>query len=365
MASIIHIFNPDTDYALATSAKVYTPPARVERLCSSLAFLPALYAGNEDIILTLRSHDKTAASPAESDVLYRFAMQRGVRMMDLADIPSVSSALADGSMAIEPWGWNPSLCRILLNATLPGETIPDEGQMEICRSLSHRSLTIAANTMIADCGVGDGMLPTEFTDMADAMEFRRVHPDCFFKAPWSSSGRGILHCAELEPRHIEPWLRGILKNQGSVMAETFFRKRLDFATEWHIKSGCVRFIGLSVFETSTRGKFHYNSIMPQEQLHSIIDAATGGHLSETIEAQKKMLLNLVAGKYEGYAGIDCMAGEGGTLRPCVEINLRKTMGIAAMRFERLSHEDRICAEFKSRHFSDGKLSLERLIIKEQ
>ena len=52
MASL-HIFNPDTDYALAADSAYYTAPARIIALRKENALLPALYADTGDTILLM------------------------------------------------------------------------------------------------------------------------------------------------------------------------------------------------------------------------------------------------------------------------------------------------------------------------
>ena len=47
----LHIFNPETDFALAAGIPIYTPPAKVLALKHSLSLLPAIYARRGDYIL--------------------------------------------------------------------------------------------------------------------------------------------------------------------------------------------------------------------------------------------------------------------------------------------------------------------------
>lgn len=49
----LHIFNPETDYALASGRPQYTPPKNVVKLRRMLAAIPALWAEPGDDILML------------------------------------------------------------------------------------------------------------------------------------------------------------------------------------------------------------------------------------------------------------------------------------------------------------------------
>lgn len=77
------------------------------------------------------------------------------------------------------------------------------------------------------------------------------------KAPWSSSGKGILFipkgqmtCKE------EEVLSGILRKQGYVMVEKRLNRVLDFAMEFEMdRLFHLNFLGYSVFQTSRRGEY--------------------------------------------------------------------------------------------------------------
>lgn len=355
MSSHIHIFNPDTDYALATSAKVYTPPSRVESLCRSMCLLPSIYAAPGDLILSIYPQPATY-----NHTLAQLANDRGLRVITLADIGSYNDMLANGFYTLSPWGWNPSLHRILSNAGVSSDNLPGIDEITRLKELSHRRYTIEANKLLHEAGIGADEIPKEIDDIKSALEFQQSHPDCIFKAPWSSSGRGILHCYELEHRHIEPWLRGIIKHQGSVMAETFFKKKFDFASEWYFDRDEVRFIGWSLFKASLRGKFHYNVLKTQEEIVGQLRPHLNINLEELVSVQKRMLNIIFSGKYRGYAGIDMMCGIDGTIRPCVEINLRTTMGITVIKILEQAKEDVSLQRLIKIRFGDGELMLQRL-----
>ena len=150
---------------------------------------------------------------------------------------------------------------------------------------------------------------------------------------------------DLEKRHIEPWLRGIIRSQGSVMGETAYDRILDFATEWECKDGKALFIGVSTFTTSDRGKYKSNIVAPQENIVSFILQqidihGKGNNLSEIIKRQSLLLENYVAPFYDGPLGIDMLVTSERNIHPCVEINLRDTMGRVAIDIQqRIISED--------------------------
>lgn len=75
--------------------------------------------------------------------------------------------------------------------------------------------------------------------------------------------------------------------------------------------------------------------MPQENIVGYLLQNTeirekGNNLASIISRQRLMLENYVAQYYEGPLGIDMMVTEEGNIHPCVEINIRNTMGRVAV-----------------------------------
>ncbi len=147
------------------------------------------------------------------------------------------------------------------------------------------------------------------------------------KAPWSSSGRGVINtAADMTPVLVEQWCRGIIRRQGSVMGETGADRIADFATEWRISTGEAHFLGLSSFSTSNRGKYISNVAISQEEMKSRFDSISSITIEKVISIQKSILEDVLKG-YEGLCGVDMLIERGGKLRPFVELNLRRTMGM--------------------------------------
>lgn len=114
------------------------------------------------------------------------------------------------------------------------------------------------------------------------------------------------------------------------MMEKAYDRKLDFATEWLCENGEVRFIGYSVFNVSRRGKYHGNITENQTSLRNIIEDKAGQSLSTTVECQRGAITTLIAPDYDGPVGIDMLVTASGAINPCVEINLRHTMGMAGI-----------------------------------
>lgn len=125
------------------------------------------------------------------------------------------------------------------------------------------------------------------------------------------------------------------------MVERGLNKTMDFAALFHVTGGIVRFKGLSIFQAERRGMYTGNIVAPQSYLEIILsNHANINKLHAIIINLEKILSDLLTDKYNGWLGIDMMTYmDDGVekIMPCVELNLRMTMGIAAMKIQEKIH----------------------------
>lgn len=303
---LLHFYNPDTDYALAAGEHNYTPPESIRRVRARNALLPLQYMAHDDAILVI---DNDAIIPQETK----------------AEILHLDSMSDWSSFRAAPWGWNHTVARFFFTYC-PGITgIPSSEMLSNLRQLAHRRTATLFLTEVKKSGRFDSIsLPLEFQSVDEAYSYYESKRDdgLFFKAPWSSSGRGILFTAGVEDYLVKQWLSGTIAKQGSVMAEAFYPKTIDCATEWMIVEGKPCFLGVSLFEASRRGKYHKNICGSQKDLRDRI-----GILDDDLIAIQSEALRTVVGKrYEGPLGIDMIVMPDNRIHPCLEINFRHTMG---------------------------------------
>ena len=334
----VHLFNPETDYSLATDSENYTPPMSILNMKHSLALLPALYCDEGDMILIQENGELLLDKNIPFRGLLEAKHVTVIGEQRFVDLMNSANKVVD----FNPWGWNKTLRKWCLNVGVNEENLPSLNALNTIRIVSHRRQTIPFLSNMKDISNDEIEIPHEFTDVETALDFWRANDPVFFKAPWSSSGRGLLYSQDLEYRHIEPWLRGIIHSQGSVMGEIAYAKKIDFATEWQCSNGKAMFLGVSTFYTSPRGKYQANIIKPQEEIVGFLLANSnvhlkGNNLATIIERQRLLLENYVTQYYSGPVGIDMMITDEGNIHPCVEINLRNTMGRVAIEiFNRLN-----------------------------
>lgn len=314
------IFNPEHDFALAVGQGAYTPPASVIKLRRENSLLPALYADNGDFIIL---PDDFPIELISKNSFYDLAVSKDLSFIHLTDIPTIVHNIGK----VIPWGWNNAIRRALMENGVEERLLPSLSEIDELRNLSHRHTAIKFREKIASILFEQVKFPaSELFSVSQVEPFLKQHPKTFFKAPWSSSGRGIVVSDHISLKGLLEWAHGTIRRQGSIIAEPAWNKVLDFATEWEIIDGIVHFLGYSVFETSSRGKYHKNITSSQSDLLNIIQDYTPYPIDKYVKAQSMLLKNLIAPKYNGPLGIDMLADDMGDINPCVELNLRMTMG---------------------------------------
>ena len=320
----LHIFNPDNDLALASGLDYYTAPPMAAKLGLDLQMLPAWWADDGDSILALPSPQNAQWAEHLHDIF-------GINI-DLID----KNHLQNHTFCYRPWGWNLSLRNQLLSCSVPEEHLPQRAEIKNWRELSHRRVTIRIHRRISQL-LGSQPYPTpqEFFSLRDVERFSLEHPRCFLKAPWSSSGKGIFRPTGTDNLTFSYWANGILQRQGSIIAEEAMNKTMDFAMEFRCAERKAEFIGYSIYSNNLHNAFNYGLVANEDVLHQKLCDEIGKNGNEQINRIKAALITtlneVVAPYYDGFLGIDMLVflddSEQKHINPCVEMNLRCTMGV--------------------------------------
>ena len=344
----LHIFNPEHDLALASGLANFTAPHAGRQLRHDLGFLPVLWAKEGDLVLV----DDLAMAERGLRLL-----RPRVRYRQTASLVSGNSQFSAGKLPVcryltqvEPWGWDLALLSRLRRQGFPTELLPSETQIDTIRQLSHRRT--AAQLLPALRFEGTVGEAVECRSIEEVEAFISQHPRTVLKAPWSSSGRGIRFvesvAADLQsaavPSSLTGWLRNVLKVQGSVMAEPYYHKVKDFGMEFEWRDGEIRYLGLSLFHT-TNGAYTGNILATEQAKREMLSQYLSLELIDRVREEiiKAHLLSSL-GSLTLPFGIDMMVvartdGQGFLLHPCVELNLRRTMGHVALALTPLVNPD--------------------------
>ncbi|MDE6801636.1 MAG: hypothetical protein K2J06_02615, partial [Muribaculaceae bacterium] len=140
--------------------------------------------------------------------------------------------------------------------------------------------------------------------------------------------------------------QGVIRRQGSVMVEVALDKVVDFAMLYDITDSGVVFRGLSLFYNEAHSTYAGNILGSPSFLNSLLCRYVD---IDSVEATKlsvaDTLTRLLYGRYRGPVGVDMLvyrAADGSLcIAPCVEVNLRMTMGRVAHEL----HTRHLSAEF--------------------
>lgn len=332
----LHIFNPEHDIALASGLENFTAPHAGRQLRHDLGWLPELWANEGDVVWT----EEGQRIPTFVQKLFANGLKRPLFAQKLG-------GLAQQITAISPWGWNASLRAQLIRQGVAEELLPSKAQIEVIRMLSHRRTSAVLLSQLRQLSANAPLTgeAIECQTVEEVKELQSKWHRMVLKAPWSSSGRGIRFVEGELSESVAGWLRNTLKNQGSVMVEPYYDKVKDFGMEFYADGkGGVSYLGLSLFHTQN-GAYTGNILATETyKLEKL-----GRYLpTELLESTQKTVCQLLAStigkQYEGPFGIDMMvvATEEPTsskrtllLHPCVEINLRRTMGHVALALTQL------------------------------
>ena len=312
----VYLFNPEHDLALAHGAHNYTAPPFARQLRHDLRLLPAWVAPAGSFIAIPDD------APIEED--RRWLLDHH---LDITPVPI--SGIADlGPCRIHPWGWDATMRHQLLACGVSSDFLPTEADLDWIRRLSRRRVTIAVHEALDMPAVPR---PVELASLQDVVAFMNGHPGCYLKMPWSGSGKGIYRVIDPQgDRHVLHWIEGALRRQGSLLCEVGMDKVQDFAVECECRDGKTLLTGYSVFDSDFHSQFATGRVGPREELHQYLLNRYPA-LDHVVERVLLVLDSMVATHYNGPLGVDMMlyrADDGNlALNPCVEVNLRMTMGM--------------------------------------
>ncbi len=329
---ILHIFNPSHDEALAANSPYYYPANVARRLQQEQGALPALWAGEGNAVLLCE----------ESDVPHSGTWCKGVRFVKPREL---KPAFWQEVESIQPWGWDPLVRHQLQRAGAPEHLLPTDSELATIRDLSSRHTTATLlprlrKRLLCECGqptVGQSVVAnTE----PEAQRLVAQWNGAMAKSLWSCSGRGVFRLNPTLADNDRRRLARLLREQGGVELEPVYTPVLNFALEFEaLSDGSVSPVGVSLFGTNASGGYVGNAVAQQAELRQ--ELARVMQWSDDVVPQlmtvcAEELEQFLAQRYVGPFGVDMMAtapfeaDAPAVLHPCIELNLRRTMGHVAL-----------------------------------
>ena len=315
------VFNPEHDLALAANLSNFTAPHAGRQLRADLSYIPALWAAADDFVLVDHIED--------AERRYRILMRRPFgRFLTIEMLRGYSFT------AVDVWGWDKAIRAFLLRNGVSASVMPSVDEIDVIRDLSHRRQAVDLLSHLQIPGTtGSSSVADSLQEVAHKLD---ETSSVVVKAPWSSSGRGVRFISGQLNSYHEGWIRNVIERQGCVIVEPYYNKVKDFGMEFESDGmGQVRFLGLSLFQTKN-GAYAGNIIASEDQKLDILSRYVPEGLILDIQQNICDILGpLYDHRYKGCFGVDMMIvrrddGCGFLLHPCVEINLRRTMGHTAL-----------------------------------
>lgn len=309
---VVHVYNPSHDEALAINKAQYCPSSAARRTGAKFWDVAKWWMAPDDVILRL---------PDDGSL-------RGAAFWRMGEAAPQEATSFDWTAvtAIEPWGWDRHIVGVLRKLGAPERLLPTEAQLDRIRQLSSRQTAVRVLELLAQPAFTSRWCTDEAAAMA-AIEEQGGR--AVLKLPWSCSGRGVWTTDS--PSFVQR-IKKSLRDQGAVEVEPWYENVADFAMEFEADArGGVSYVGLSVFATLDGGGYAGNVVAPQEELRRTLEtrAARPLPLDALADSLCKALAEVLAGDYTGPLGVDMMLTPEG-IHPCIEVNLRNTMGRVAI-----------------------------------
>lgn len=329
----LHIYNPEHDMALASGKDHFTlsRAARITR--NAFGHIPAFWAENGDwVIVDDVEHARQMLQKEErsyADV--KFVTLNELSKLSVDELP----------VEIVPWGWDYWVVKMLLKANpLFSTLLPTVEELDCIRLLSSRAF--AAENILPELVALDSSLVGEMNiavTMEEIYTFAVTHSNgIVLKSPWSCSGRGVRIINESLSDNDRGWCRNILREQGLVMVEPRYDNVLDFAMEFYIERGSgTQYLGINIFDTKNGAYIGNKQETEDEKLSVIMQYVPKSLLYAVRNRIIELTSDLFHQRYAGPFGIDMMITTSGSaffLHPCIELNLRRTMGHASLEYHK-------------------------------
>lgn len=351
LLSDIFYFNPTCEFAIANGSPNWQPNKLLQKMEDDMSSLPLFFGKKDDYVLVkhLPSYDFISTLNQLGVESPKFILK--------AEAFNNSEFVNLSKNRLLPWGWSPAMhklfsplkvsCSKEFKQSVVADWKPEHRELT-SRKFAAEILFQLLPRISSEIIIPESHLPKICTSQTDFEMAIKQWGEIMVKAPWSSSGRGLQPITKT-PVHPKVWEKvlGIIKEQGYAIAEPYLKKEFDFSFQFEIKQGKVQFLGISNFSTNKKGQYEGNFLngLPstfEKRIPEFTETAIKEilqPLSETIQNSK------LTDFYDGVFGVDTLIYSDHNnklkINPCLEINLRHTMGLLSLKLEKLITKNKI------------------------
>lgn len=336
MSHNLYLFNPTCDIAVGTNGICYTPPKGLQQFETDFEAISLWMADELDWVLVQNDLDES------------FMDTLRVCNVPIPQFIKLDSLLRQSPVLNRfiPWGWSmathqyykqvKALCdnqfQSLPVASWNSEHQQLFGRMTALRLSNNLKPLIESHPSIRMAN--SALVISNRRQAEDAIE--SFAGQVVFKAPWSSSGRGLMMVNVIEQRLPDfRWIEGTIRQQGFLMAEPFLKRQHDLSFHYVIHDdGEIQYLGHNFFLTNDKGKF--TGCVLESMPSVVFELPDNRRLAQSIAEAPELIgralqqLNIHT-LYSGPIGVDAMwyqhADGSCYLQPVIETNVRYTMGL--------------------------------------
>ena len=342
----LFLFNPGHEMEMLCGASHYTPPYTVQCMVNDLEMLPIWYGGGGNFVLVhnIKASDFMSSLPSEFRRSFSSPMILSLMMKDLFKRKKTGEKPRLPQLKGVAWGVSQRSSSTFMELKEAGLDLSvTEWKSEYINLTSRQTSAQCLKKLQERFQITPAVaVPRFFEDIESIKRF--VSSDTIpyiIKTPFSSSGRGLYWLDDNNiDKRAEAWIGSALRKQDMVSVEPALDNVFDFASEFYSDGkGEVKYVGLSIFKTHSKGRFDGCMLGSQTRLQSLLNEyILQDDYNVLVEQIRTILQEEISHSYEGYMGVDMFiynTKEGKyAVHPFVELNLRYTMGLAAMQISR-------------------------------
>jgi hypothetical protein len=341
MPSKLFVFNPTCEMAVVNGHGSYRPPVRLRQFENELAAISLWLGGKYDSVLV-----EEAVPETFTDQLNNWGVSAP---QFITSLKKVSCSLP---LELHPWGWSPAIHHQFKKIVTDGTAHPmlpwkAAHKMLLSRYTGLELATIVSEWIKEDAVLSIPQLPLVLTSPEGiAVLEEGMSSPILLKTPWSASGRGLFKIRDRqENAAANTWVLGKLKQQGALLAEPWLDKLQDISFHFWVEEKGIQFLGATYFNTDKDGQFLgcYTSPPPIDFLEPL---ALSGLVERSADWLMQALDRLrINQRYRGPVGIDGLFFKTPEkvvkLHPCIEVNLRYTMGLVNLFVAKQVHPESV------------------------
>lgn len=274
----------------------------------------------------------------------------------------------DDSMHPIPWGWDYDT-RSYLNKEfkIKQKELPTDEELETLRQLSSRKTTIDIISKLHSYSeeFRHVSLPVYIDKEEILIDYLANNENFVLKTPWSSSGRGLSISKVISKETMLKHGVATIRKMGGIITERWYEKIQDFAMLFYVGRNDVEFVGYSLFDNDEQGTYRSGKLMSNDMIEASLPATCEIAKTALTDILREIFAPVMNKPWEvGYIGVDMMIVEGTEesqpdffVHPCVEMNLRCTMGVVARRLFDSNYNEDVTGDF----FITPAMDKERLL----